>query len=224
MTTALQIVNRAAELLGYKDPDETLSGAESASFLEVLNGLVGTWNTDRLFVVATTTASATVSASPVSIGAGQTIDTPRPIRIESAWVRSAGVDYSLDLLTSAQYDSLSDKSTSGNPSQAYYSPTVPYGSLYLYPVPSSASLYVRVMSQLSEFADLATDYDLAPGYKRALELSLAEELAPGRRALDPQIARAAMNARRSIRKANFEPPQMNTHFASTVLFNPITGQ
>jgi hypothetical protein len=225
MTTALSIINRAAELVGIKDPSEALSGDDASNFLDVLNGLVGTWNTDRLFIVATSTASASVSASPVSIGAGQTLNTPRPARIESAWVRVDGVDHPLSLIGQFEYDAIPAKATASDiPNEAFYSPGVPYGSVYLYPVPAAAvSLFVRVMAQLSEFANLSTEYDLAPGYKRALEYSLAEELAPGRRGLDPQIARHAQNARRAIRRANYEPVQIETlGFASNVAFNVLS--
>lgn len=228
MTTALQIINRAAELILYKDPDESLSGNDSASFLDVLNGLVGDWNTKRMYIPATTTVSASVSASPVSVGDGQTLNTPRPVRIEGGWIRQGGIDCPIEKwLTSAEYDAIADKSATGTlPTQAYYQPSLPSGAIYLWPVPSaSATLFIRVMSQLSEFADLATDYDLAPGYKRALEYSLAEELAPGRRPLDPQILRIATNARRSLKVANYEPVKLEgSDVAGRASFNIVTGQ
>lgn len=207
MTTALSIINRAAELIGYKDPSETLSGDDAASFLSILNDMVDGWNTSRLNVVSTQTVTASVSASPVSIGAGQTLSTARPIRIEGAWIRQNGVDYPLNPLTSAQYDAIADKATTGTlPSAFFYSPVLPSGSIYLWPFPSQAvTLYVRVMTQLSSFAALATDYDIAPGYKKALEYSLAEELCPGRAPLNPKVERIAFNARRAIKVANHEP-------------------
>jgi hypothetical protein len=207
MTTALQIINRASELIGYKDPVMPLSGDDAALFLDVLNDMVDGWNTGRLNVVATTTVSANVSSSPVSIGSGQTLNTTRPIRIEGGWIRSNSIDYPLEWITSQEYDAIPNKSdTSTLPVKAYYSPNLPDGSIYLWPVPSaSVSLHVRVMTQLSQFADLATDYDLAPGYKRAIEFSLAEEIAPGRRPIQPDVARIAFNARRAIKVANFEP-------------------
>lgn len=227
MTTAQQIVSRAAELIGYKDADEALSGNDAANFLGALNSLVGTWNTQRLYIVTTADVSATVAASPVAIGVGQTLATARPVRIESGYVRQNGVDYPLEWLTAAEYDAIAAKDVSTTlPTSAYYAPNVPNGAIYLYPVPSApVELHVRVMAQLSEFANLATDYDLAPGYKRALEYSLAEELAPGRRPLDAQIARAAMNARRAIKVANFEPVQLTgSDLSRAVLFNILTGQ
>lgn len=227
MTTALQIINRAAELIGYKDPDETLSANDAVNFLGILNDLVDDWNNKRLYIVSTTTVSASVSASPVSIGSGQTLDTARPIRIEDGWIRQNGVDYGLEWITSQEYDAIADKTvTSTFPTKAYYSPTLPYGSIYLWPVPSAAvSLHVRVMTQLSSFAATSTDYTLAPGYKRALELSLAEELAPGRRPIDPRVERSAFNARRSLKVANHESLQMVTPDAPRLRsFDIVTGQ
>lgn len=227
MTTALQIVSRAAELIGFKDPDETLSGNDAANFLAVLNSMVDGWNTDRLFIVASQTVTASVSASPVAIGTGQTLNTVRPIRIEDGWVRLNGIDYRLKWVTSAEYDAIVSKSvTTSLPGFAYYQPSLPSGAIYLWPAPSAAvSLHVRVLVQLSEFAALATEYDLAPGYRKALEYSLAEELAPGRRQLDPQIARVAANARRAIRRTNFEPVQIETSdVARSIVFSILRGE
>jgi hypothetical protein len=225
MTTALQILNRATEITGYKDPSETLSGDDAAQFLAVLNSLVDSWNTSRLYVVATATVSASVSASPVSIGASQTLNTTRPIRVEGGWIRQDGIDYELDWITSAEYDAIQNKSlTSSIPTRAFYSPGLPNGSVYLWPAPSgTVSLHVRVMAQLSAFADLATDYTLAPGYKRALELSLAEEIHPNR--ITPKIERQAFGARKAIKTVNHEPLQLEhcgvPHYER---FNILTGQ
>lgn len=226
MTTALQIINRAAEWTGYKDMGETLGGTDASNFLGVLNDLVGTWNTQRLYVVATTTVSATVSASPISIGTSQTLNTTRPVRIEGGWVRENGVDYPIKRwLTAAEYDAIPDKTTTSSyPEEAFYSPGVPYGSIYLYPAPSgSISLHVRVMQQLSAFAALSTDYDLAPGYKRALETSLAEELWPNR--ITPKMAQTAYGARRAIKQANHEPVMLeSSDVPSMGVFNIMTGR
>lgn len=211
MTTAQTIINRAAEITGYKDPGETLSSDDAQQFLAVLNALVDSWNTSRLYIVATSVVNASVSSSPVSIGSGQTLNVARPIRIEGGFVRSGGLDYPIkDWLTASEYDSIASKSdTSPTPWAAYYQPAVPNGSLYLWPAPSGAiDLHVRVMTQLSEFAGLSTEYDLAPGYKRALQYSLAEELHPNR--ITPQIARLAASSRRAIKRANHEPLMLDS--------------
>lgn len=211
MTTALQVINRAAEIVGFKDPDETLNGNDSSNFLGVLNSMLDSWNTQRLYIVAVATVSASVSASPATIGSGATFNVTRPVRLEDGCtVRSGNVDYPLDVIERSEYMIIPDKTTSSQlPSQVYYEPTLTTGNLYFYPVPSAAvTVRLQVQTQLTEFADLSTDYALAPGYKKALEYSLAEELAPGRRPLDAQTVRQAMIARRAIKISNFESPQM----------------
>lgn len=225
MTTALQIMNRAAEITGYKDPSEALSGDDAAQFLAVLNGLVDAWNTSRLYIVAGSVVSASVSASPVSIGAAQTLNTTRPVRIEGGYITSGGVDYPLDWITSDEYDAIENKSLSSSiPTKAFYSPGLPTGSIYLWPVPSAAvTLSVRVMTQLTAFANTSTDYTLAPGYKRALEYSLAEEIHPNR--VTPAIARLAFGARKAIKTVNHEPLQLDhCGVVHSDRFNILTGQ
>lgn len=225
MTTAQTIIDRAAEITGYKDPSETLSGDDSAQFLEVLNGLVDAWNTSRLYIVATSTVSASVSASPVSIGTSQTLSTTRPVSIEGGFITSGGIDYRLDWITAAEYDAIENKSLSSSiPTHAFYLPGLPTGSIYLWPVPSAAvTLSVRVMTQLTQFAALATDYTLAPGYKRALEYSLAEEIFPNR--ITPKIAQLAFGARKAIKTVNHEPLQLEHNgVPGFERFNIVTGQ
>lgn len=220
MTTAQSIVDRAAELIGYKDPDETLGGNDAANFLGVLNGLVGEWNTKRLYIVTVAETTASVSASPATIGAGQTINVARPVRLEpGCFVRSSGLDEPLEIISREQYNAIALKTTTTDtPTWIYYDAGVPTGNVYLYPAPSgTVELHLQLATQLSEFADLATDYDLAPGYKKALQYSLAEELAPGRRPLDPNIMRIAAAARKSIKQVNLEIPELSSSAYSSPL-------
>ena len=212
MTTALQIVNRAAEILGYKDPDETLSGNDGNNFLGVLNDLVDAWNTQRMFIVAVVETVQSVSGLPITIGSGGTINVTRPVRMEDgAYIRLSGSDYPIHWVSRAEYDNIVVKSTAGNIAcYGYYEPALPLGKIYLWPYPSSAvELHLQLQTQLTQFADLATDYTLAPGYKRALEYSLAEELAPGRRELSQKAQQIAATARKAIRRTNVEIPQQS---------------
>lgn len=211
MPTALSILNRAAELIGYKDPDEALSGNDAANFLGVLNAMVDGWNTQRLMIVAVAQQSASVSASPVTIGTGQTFNVARPIRLETGcFTRINGQDYPLTLIDREQYDAIPNKSATGSvPQVGYFDPSLPTASLYLWPVPSAAvTLYLQMQTQLSAFANLTTDYTLAPGYEKALQYSLAEELVPGRRPPDVVVAKKAYAARRAIKVTNLQVPHM----------------
>lgn len=225
MTTALSIISRAAELIGYKDPDESLSGGDADNFLGVLNALVDGWNTQRLFIVNVAEVVAAVSGTSATVGEGMTFDTPRPVRLEDGgFTRLNGLDYPLRVIDRVTYEQIALKTVQSTfPQYAYYDATLPTGTVYFYPAPASAmSVHLPFQVQLSEFADLATEYTLAPGYRRALEFSLAEELAPGRKQLDPFIARQAQNARRAIRRSNVEVPLLDV-MPTNARFNIYSG-
>jgi hypothetical protein len=209
MPTALTLINRAAEIIGYKDPTEPLDGNDTSNFLDVLNTMLDGWNTQRMFIVSVADVNQSVSGLPITIGGGGTINVARPVRLEDgAFIRLNGADYGITWLGRVEYEAIIQKSQAGNLAcYGYYEPAMPLGKIYLWPYPSAAvELHLQVQVQLTEFADLSTNYNLAPGYKKALEYSLAEELAPGRRPLTAKTERIAANARRAIRRTNVEIP------------------
>jgi hypothetical protein len=209
MPTALAIINRAAEIIGYKDPDEALGGTDAANFLGVLNSMLDSWNTQRLFIVSVQEVVQNVSGLPITIGPSGTIVMARPVRMEDgAFIRLNGADFGITWVERVEYDSIVQKAQPGDLAcYGYYEPALPDGRIYLWPFPQTAvELHLQLMTQLTAFANLATNYVLAPGYQRALEYSLAEELAPGRRPLTPDVMRQAANARRVIRRLNVEVP------------------
>ncbi|MEY4344845.1 MAG: hypothetical protein RL032_677, partial [Pseudomonadota bacterium] len=81
MTTAASIIDRAYTVLGYKDPAEALNGQDTNYALSVLNDLINAWNTQTLYIYTMTEVVATASGLPITIGPGQTINTPRPVRL-----------------------------------------------------------------------------------------------------------------------------------------------
>ena len=137
---------------------------------------------------------------------------PRPIRLEAgSTYTSGGIDYQIESITQDEYESIGLKTTAGlGPDRVFYSPGFPTGLLSFYPLSSSSvTLSLVVLVQVSQFADLTTDYSLAPGYERALVFSLAEESGPDfEREVPPTVTRGAMNARRIIKRVNHTVPQL----------------
>lgn len=206
MTTALSLINRAAEIIGYKDADEQLGGTDTANFLGVLNSMVDAWKANALFVYAGTMITQTVSGDPITIGPGATINTVRPVRIPpGGFFRSGSTDYGFEMIDFQQYQAWLQKTVSTPwPRFCYYEPTLPTGSLYFYPVlAASGELHLPLERRVDRFANVSTDYDLAPGFEDALQLSLAERLCLGRRPVSPDLKEAARSARRLIER--FEP-------------------
>lgn len=210
--TSQQIINRACEIIGYKDPDESLSSTDSTNFLGVLNDMLDGWNAQRLFIVNVGEIVQNVSGSPITIGPGGTINVTRPISVEDgSFIRINGADFAIKWIQQVEYNAIIVKSTPGTIAvYGYYQQSTPVGEIFLWPVPSSSvELHLQLQTQLVEFADLSTGYTLAQGYKKALCYSLAEELAPGRRSLDPKVERIAMASRRAIRRNNVDVPLLN---------------
>jgi hypothetical protein len=217
VTKALAIVNRAAEIIGYKDPDEALSSAEQTSFLAALNSMIDAWRLDSLYVYAVSEVVQSVSGNPITVGpagTGNLLIAERPVRIpRGGFFRNGSIDYPFDMITREQYTAWSVKTIATPwPKFGYYEATEPNGALYLYPALSgSGELHLPIEQRLAQFADInTTDYTLANGVQNALEFSLAEQLAPGRRPLDPNVARMAANARRRIER--FVPGVLSTGF------------
>lgn len=224
MTTALQIIDRAYSLLGFKAAGETLSSQDADYGLDALNSMVDSWNTQGNFIVDTNEVVATVTGISATIGTGMQFNTPRPTGISpGAFTRINGIDYPMREISREQYADLSLKTvTSTFPQYFYYDGNTPTGTVYFYPVPGSVQVHLPVATYLTEFADTSTDYTLAKGYRKAMEYSLAEELAPGIRQLDPQVMRKAATARRAIRRTNVVVPELSAGY-SVARFNIYSG-
>jgi hypothetical protein len=105
--------------------------------------------------------------------------------------------------------------TSDIPTDLYYDPSWPNGSIYLWPVPTSTyDLELAFDTLLSSVADGAADLDLPQGYQQAVRLTLAELLAPmfGQTA-SASTMKAARAARLAIFGANTTSPDLITRDA-----------
>jgi hypothetical protein len=225
MTTALQIIDRAYSLLGYKAAGEALSSDDADYALDALNAMMDGWNTQRLFIVSMASVVGTVSGASATVGPGLTFDTVRPVAVENgSFTRIAGIDYPVKWIDDETYSNISLKTVSATfPQYAYYDAGLPTATVYFYPVPNGpVEFHLALQVQLTAFADLATDYPLAPGYLKALQYSLAEELAPGVKELSMMVIRTAANARRAIRRSNVVVPQLDSGIINA-RFNIYSG-
>ncbi len=228
MTTALAIINRAYDLIGYKDPDEPLTGSDSQSGLDALNSMIDAWQGMPLYVYAVEYLVQTVSGDPITIGTGGALNTERPVSITNGgFVRAGGIDYGFTMIDREAWASISLKSLNTPwPSFCYYEPALPLGNLYFYPQMVDMELHLPLPKRVSQFDDLQTDYTLEKGYRIALEYSLAEELAPGKTTVEPIIVRKAAQYRKAIQRSeipllNGEAGLLSTPYAgySKALFN-----
>lgn len=217
--TAQTLVLDALQELGIPGMGQTAASDDQQFALRKLNRLLDNWNADRRAVYASqftqftlvpgllphtlgpSSATWTVSQRPVSIdGANLILNTTNspqvPITMrEAEWYQGLSVP---TLQTSI-------------PTDLYYEPDWPNGSLFFYPVPTvgyAVQLQTRlVLAQLGLF----DTFSLPPGYRDALALTLAEDCASAfGRPADQGLVIKAMQARARIFANNDVTPRLRT--------------
>lgn len=222
MTTA-EILRQALLELSVIDPiDPTPPNLETMA-LARFNLLIDLWNVKEVasYTKTYSTFTTTIGLSPHTIGPDTATWTvaQRPMEILAA-NRLEGSDTGLVRFPIAISDAdwwfnegLPNIQTS-IPTNLYYSPTWPNGSIYFWPVPSAAveiELMTRfVLSQVAE-ADITAELEMPPGYATALMLTLAEDLPFGVQL--PSLPVRARNARAVIFGQNNKPQRITVRDA-----------
>lgn len=145
----------------------------------------------------------------------------RPMRINSAFVRVATLDYPVYPMNIENYEQIGLKTLSGPwPRALYYQPASPVGNITFWPVPANGEMHMFAETVLGQFNSLADTVTLPQGYKMALRWNLAELLLPEYGVNDPvivgMIAKNAANARAWVKRTNMAPPP-NASFDQALL-------
>lgn len=165
-------------------------------------GALGTYKTSP---ITTLVASTTITASY-----------QRPLRINSAFVRVATIDYPVSVLNVEEYELIGLKSLNGPwPRALYYQPAAPVGNITFWPLPSSGEIHLYADTVLQQFNTLADVVQLPQGYNLALRFNLAELMMPeyGRSAHETAaiVMKFAAEGRGLIKRTNMQP-QPNARF------------
>lgn len=226
-TTVLDLCTRAGKLIGAFAAGEQLPADDANDIFAALNSMLDSWSTERLFLYVITQDILTLTPSQQSYTVGPTgnlVTTARPLSVEDdTFIRVTGTDYPVMILSPAQYRAIPNKAAppTNLPLSMFYDPTWPNGTLYFWPPPTAGTqLYLYSQQPLAAFTGLAQTFSYPPGYQRALEYSLAEEIAPlFDVTVQPQVARTAAVARRNLKRINF--PDLRMSLPGAVL--PQTG-
>jgi hypothetical protein len=213
MPAANDIIRPALKLLGVITQGETPSTSEGTDALAALNAMIDNWSTERLnvFFIQNFTGSVSNGTNSYNIATGQTWNTPRPVRIEAANIILSNLTHPLEIISPADWAAIKEKGASASvPLKLYYDQAVPTGKVYLWPTPNASStIDLWLYSALSQFADLTTSVDIAPGYLRAMIYNLAVEVASQfGSVVRPEVAQIAAEAKAAIRMLNGAEPGM----------------
>jgi len=216
---ASTMIDRAMRLISQISPGVSPTTDEYTTGLEALNAMLDSWRTERLACTAIQDESLTLVASQASytIGLGGDLNTNRPVKIEGAYiVDSNGSSYNVTLINSDEYASIGLKSsTSELPQYLYYSPDMPLGNLWPYPVPASTyTLHVLTWTPQMAYTTTATTAYLAPGWENAIVYNLALEIAPEfEKVPNPLVTQMAATTKARIKRMNMQPIKLYSEVA-----------
>lgn len=216
----LDLIKEALQEIGAYSQFESLSAEDGAFGLSKLNAILDAWNARELMIFNvdfTETYTLTPNLQPHTIGPTGTFTVAtRPVKIESAAIvlttSTPNVHCPLRIRDKDWYASLTVPALASSlPTDLYYAPTFPNGSLYLCPKPDTAyKLKLETWTQFSQ-ATLVGQINLPPGYKEAMVLSLALRLCPAfHKTPDPYTVLAQMKAMQIVQGPNSAAPRIST--------------
>lgn len=216
--TAQDFIVDALSLIGATQMDQTPPAWEMSKALRALNHMLNTWSAHKLMIRAGTQQYFTLTASKGSYTIGESasldVNSAKPLKILSAFIRDGSDDHPLTIIEKSHYDGFSDKTLTGMPDYLAYDPgvaqqTTQTGTIYLYYEPDSAYvLYITSQKFLTEFSALTTTFTFEPQYGEAIKYNLAIRLWPFYRKpgelIPPSITDPAADGVRIIKALNSE--------------------
>ena len=147
------------------------------------------------------------------------------MRIEAASLSTGGSETPLSLLTDAEWQATQGKGTPGAPSSLWVEGAYPLLKLHFHPVPNAAdTLVLYTWQQLGRFASANVDFDLPPGYGRAIRYNLAKELAPEYGvSLSAEAVDIANESKATLKRLNYQPSFLRSDLAVRGGFNLVSG-
>lgn len=212
MSTFRDVAKASLRLLGVIQPGEVPSAEELNDALEAAQRLEGRWQAENLYLFTVTRSTWTIVSGTQEylVGTGQAVNITRPMTIEHINYQDTSFDpdieYQLQPLTDDAWSKTVQKAlTNTYPSAAYYNPTYPYGTITLWPIPTSATLQgvIYYKASLASIATVDTTISFPPGYEELLTTHLAIEIAPEYQAIiHPALAERAQKIMEVVKRAN----------------------
>lgn len=228
---ALDIITDAFIEIGAVPPGENPSPEEAQWGLRKLNDLIDEWQARKAYVYSylynvytLTPGLLPHTIGPSGVATFSTAPAPRPVRLESAAlllnIAPTQVDFLMNIRDHAWWAQQQVKNISTSvPTDVYYDPTFPDGSLYFWPVPNTNyQVRLQFWQMVSQFVSIQDPIGGAggpgqwpEGYRNAIKLTLAEMLIPGsNRPANPMLVNKAKLARQAIFGNNNKSPRMRT--------------
>lgn len=214
------------------EPGRGYSGSEGVDALRVINSMIDSFLAERLMVYAILRTIFTIIPDQGEYSVGNTAvngvrpdwdGIPRPEQIKLAGYiftnTVPNVENPMRILSYQEWAALSPKDLPSPINyMLYYRPTVPNGTVHLWPVPTDPTVTVALYTwqNIQKVASLDTALVLPPGYQQMFEYGAAIRLAgmnKKRANLDPNAGFMYNDARQRVMAANEPELLMQTEAA-----------
>jgi len=175
------VINGALRKLSVLSGGSTPEAFEITNAAEALNAMIKGFQADGMPVWAIKKFTFTmVNGTPAySIGVGQTLNTPMPLKVLQAYRNQANsVNVPMNIYTNYNYNILPLTVSSGVPINLYYQPQSVVGIVNLWPIPSDSTTTITLVYQ-RPFEDMVAstdDFDFPSYWTEALIYGLAWRL------------------------------------------------
>lgn len=177
-----EVINAALRKLAVLSGGSTPETYQITDANSALNAMLKAWHADGMPIWAMKDYTFTTVAGTYqyNIGTGQTLNTPMPLKVVQA-IRSDGTSYSnvpLNVYNNYDYNLLPIINSSGTPVNLYYQPLSTYGTLNLWPKPSSSTVQITIRYQrpFEDMTSATDDFDFPPYWMEAIVFNLADRL------------------------------------------------
>jgi hypothetical protein len=226
MTTVTELITQALKDATVVGEGDSASSETMTDAFALFQQLMGQWQSSGKNVYAQVTSSFNATgALSYSIGTGGDVNITRPEKIDNVYWRLNTVDTPLTMLnTYEEYLDLTTKTMSGDATYAFYLPSYPLGTLYIYPQPTSGSFFITRTESLPTFTSITDTIVLPAKYILPIRFSLAELFSVTfQTVISPAVSTMANRYRVSLRKSNTRVPTLQMPAFTLGRFNINTG-
>ncbi len=215
--TGLDLVTDVLRELNVIGAADTPSAEDAALVLNRMGRVIEALNLDPAgaYCHTLTTFTLTASLNPHTIGpSGATWTATRPLRIDAANLIIGDARYPLTVHHDSNRVNLADPTVTGDPIELDYEPANPNGSIYFYPVPSTANSVELLVRLALSAITLAGTVTVPPGYHDAIVMTTAEKCLTAFSVSDGAVVGmvrdGARKARASVKSNNTRIPHLTT--------------
>lgn len=223
MTQPIDLITDALVAINASAPGEPIEPSLASDAFRMLNRMLDMWSNEKMMVFYITEIIQSIGGQTAyTIGTGGQINVPRPLRINSAFVRVSTLDYQVAVISLEEYEQIGLKQLNGPwPKALYYQPKMPLGVINFWPLPATCEIHMFADTLFTTFATLNDTVTLPQGFEMAILWNLALFLLPGYgKTKDPElvamIKQNAKDGKAMIKSTNMQPQQQ-------VRFDDIPG-